>query len=342
MLFDIFVYGKMKEKRGNKMTCLDLIIKAACKIYRETHRNSHNFWDESRVELFGRDANEYIINAINNADNGLMISKFGTIELNSVCCTKRLRDGVRVSDYVDLIKGKGTLTPEIALKYLCNNAGFFPFSLELQNRFMELVLEDVKEIDILGSYVDQETYLEKELEHCKKIDIYSYCAPFAYDNPWTTVLKNKKVLVVHPFTQSIRKQYENRNKLFDNPNVLPEFEELILVKAIQSIAGNGYKSGFKDWFEALKFMEEEIDSHDYDIALIGCGAYGMSLAAHCKRQGKIAVHMASWVQMLFGIYGQRWAVDQPQYAKFINEHWTRPMESEKPENAESVENGAYW
>lgn len=324
------------------MTALEFIIKASRKIYRKINRKSYDFWDESRVELRGNDANEYIINAINNSKDGLMISKFGTVELNSVCCCKRRRDGVKFSDYVDLIKGKGSLSPKDTLKYLYNNAGFFPPSLELQNKFMELVLEDVKEIDILGSYIDQETYLQQELEHCKKIDIYSYCAPFAYDNPWTITLKHKKVLVVHPFIESIKNQYEKRSKLFDNPNVLPEFEELILVKAVQSIAGNGDKTGFKDWFEALRYMENEIDSHDYDIALIGCGAYGMSLAAHCKRQGKVAVHMASWVQMLFGIYGQRWAVDQPEYAKFINKYWTRPMESEKPENAQSVENGAYW
>ena len=324
------------------MMALNLAVRGARKIYREIYGNSHDFWDESRVELRGNDANKYIINAINSANNGLMISKFGTIELGSVCCCKRLRDGLKFSDYVDYIKGKGTLMPENILKYLCNNAGFFPPSLELQNRFMELVLEDVKEIDILGSYIDQETYLQKELAHCKKIDIYSYCAPFAYDNPWTVTLEHKKVLVVHPFIQSIKKQYEKREKLFENPNVLPEFEELILVKAVQSIAGNGSETCIKDSFDALKSMENEIDSHDYDIALIGCGAYGMSLAAHCKRRGKIAVHMASWVQMLFGIYGQRWAVDQPQHAKFINEYWTRPMESEKPKNAQLVENGAYW
>jgi hypothetical protein len=68
----------------------------------------------------------------------------------------------------------------------------------------------------------------------------------------------------------------------------------------------------------------------------------MSLAAHCRRKGKIAIHMASWVQMLFGIYGQRWLVDQPEYKRWINEYWVRPLESERPQNAQIVENGAYW
>ncbi|MBD4336261.1 hypothetical protein GUH15_09405, partial [Xanthomonas citri pv. citri] len=76
-----------------------------------------------------------------------------------------------------------------------------------------------------------------------------------------------------------------------------------------------------DWFEALEYMESEISKMDFDIALIGCGAYGMCLAAHVKRMGKTAIHLAGWTQMLFGVYGKRWVEDQPEYAKFINQFW---------------------
>lgn len=112
----------------------------------------------------------------------------------------------------------------------------------------------------------------------------------------------EKVLVVHPFVDSIKSQYENnRERLFDDPDVLPRFKELILVRAVQSIVGT--RTDYVDWFEALKHMEDEISQLDFDIALIGCGAYGMALAAHVKRMGKQAVHLAGWTQMLFGIYG---------------------------------------
>ena len=89
-------------------------------------------------------------------------------------------------------------------------------------------------------------------------------------------------------------------------------------------------------------MKQEIDCCDYEIALIGCGAYGMDLAAHVKRRGKIAIHLAGWTQMLFGIYGNRWLEDQPAYRRLINEYWVRPLESEKAAGAEKVENGCYW
>lgn len=324
------------------MNTLEFMIRSLRKLNRTVNRNSEKWIDLSRVDYVGQAANDLVRNSIEKNDKGLLVSKFGTIELNAICCCKRVNEGLKLSDYIDYINGKGCIYKHESIKALSINAGFFPISLELQDRFTDLVLRDIKDIDILGSYVNQESYLEDELRHCKKIDIYGYCAPFAWNNPWTYELRGKKVLVVHPFADSIKKQYENREHIFKDKHVLPEFEKLIVIKAVQSIAGNGSKTGFADWFEALDYMKSEIDKCDYDIALIGCGAYGMSLAAHCKRQGKIAIHMASWVQMLFGIYGQRWAVDQPEYSSFINKYWVRPSESERPKNLELVEKGAYW
>lgn len=93
-------------------------------------------------------------------------------------------------------------------------------------------------------------------------------------------LAGKRVLVVHPFKKSILHQYERREKLFSNPNMLPQFD-LQVIPAVQSLGGT---SIYKNWFEALNAMKQEIDKADYDIALIGAGAYGFPLAAHVKRR----------------------------------------------------------
>jgi hypothetical protein len=97
------------------------------------------------------------------------------------------------------------------------------------------------------------------------------------------VLEGKKVLVVHPFEETIRKQYERRRLLFKNPSVLPDFD-MKIVKAVQSSADS--PTEFATWFDALDHMKAEIDRQDYEIALIGAGAYGFPLAAHVKRSGK--------------------------------------------------------
>ena len=126
--------------------------------------------------------------------------------------------------------------------------------------------------------------------------------------------------------------------LFENPNILPQFN-LITLKAVQSIANN--KPEFEDWFIALDSMKNQIDEIDFDIALIGCGAYGFPLAAHIKRKGKKAVLLGGALQILFGIRGKRWE-QHSQISLLINEHWSRPLTSEVPNDSKKIDGGSYW
>jgi hypothetical protein len=166
--------------------------------------------------------------------------------------------------------------------------------------------------------------------------------PFWANKPWTKALENKKVLIIHPFVKTIKAQYKKKEFLFDN-NLLPEFE-LKTIKSVQSHAGSSSK--FQDWFEALNSMKKKMDETEYDICLIGAGAYGFSLAAHAKRSGKKAVHMGGSLQLLFGIRGNRWdnekVIGKVNYQALFNEHWVRPLSEETPAGIMKVEGGAYW
>lgn len=122
--------------------------------------------------------------------------------------------------------------------------------------------------------------------------------------------------------------------------VLPEFE-LFTLKAVQSIAHNHENLPFSNWFEARDSMCAEIDKLDFDIALIGAGAYGIPLGVHCKNKGKQAVLMGGMLQVLFGIYGQRWE-ERLANEGILNEHWVRPRPQDRPKGYEAVEHGCYW
>lgn len=125
--------------------------------------------------------------------------------------------------------------------------------------------------------------------------------------------------------------------MFDDPEVLPEFD-LVTIKAIQTIRNN--TAGFCTWFEALEYQKKQIDSTDFDIALIGCGAYAFPLGAYVKSKGKKCVITAGATQLLFGIKGARW--DHAETPVPYNDSWIRPNNDEKPVMAETVENGFYW
>jgi len=224
-------------------------------------------------------------------------------------------------------------------------AGFFPLKTKYLCDFSDLMIDAASQVDFLGSWLE----MEKKIENCfnyKRGPLY-YLEPYWSIRPWSRALAGKKVLVVHPFADTISQQYSLRESLFKNPDVLPEFKSLELIQAVQSLGGDN--NGFETWFDALRFMEEQIDSVDYDVALIGCGAYGMPLAAHCKMMGKKAIHLGGALQLLFGIIGSRWEEDGYgleyglDYKKLLdNPNWVRPSTGEKPKAAETVENACYW
>ncbi|WP_243348779.1 hypothetical protein [Parabacteroides sp. FAFU027] len=267
-----------------------------------------------------------------------MIARFGSTEMT--CLVNYLgviQNNRKWNDFIKGVSIQWWWDPQI-INQMQIWSGFFPRRIDKVEQFCELMLQDIQQVDILGSWLNEERYFNNELIKAKRI-VLEDLEPFFATNPWTKALEGKKVLVVHPFAETIEKQYCKRELLFEN-NLLPEFE-LKTIKAVQSVAGS--KTEFADWFEALESMKAEIDRTDYDICIIGCGAYGFPLAAHVKRSGKKAIHLAGVTQLLFGIIGSRWEqfIVWP-YMNLFNEYWVRPGGNEKPEGAGKVEGACYW
>ena len=219
-------------------------------------------------------------------------------------------------------------------------SGFFPVTHNNLKEFYNLYKNDTKEMDMLVGWRIEELLFRdwlKEKIYIKKTTLDNF---FKHEHPWTSVLKGKKILVVHPFAETIEEQYlKKREALFENKEVLPEFASLETVKAVQSIAGNPV--GFDTWFDALEWMKGEIKEKDFDIALIGCGAYSLPLSAYVKRIGKKAVHMGGILQFLFGIKSVALEANEDT-AKYINDSFVYPSDKDKPKNAHLVEGGCYW
>ncbi len=220
------------------------------------------------------------------------------------------------------------------------NAGVFPAGKKMLLRFGEISEQAARKVDLLGRWRSpgQDYLVEQICDPHMLMTTLENLEPWYSHTPWTEALKGKKVLVIHPFKETIEKQYEKREKLFEDPRILPEFE-LTVLRAVQTIAGQ-QDERFGDWEEALNYMFDQAMKIDFDVAIIGCGAYGMPLAAKLKDAGKTAVHLGGATQLLFGIKGARW--DRYRAADFYNEHWVRPSEQERPKDASKIEGGCYW
>ena len=193
--------------------------------------------------------------------------------------------------------------------------------------------------DLLGVWNNkQEDLVVKEYMTSSELCELRGLEPYYYDDAWSKVLAGKKVLVIHPFSNSIEHQYKRREKIYPT-GILPDFT-LITQRAIQTAAGEK-DSRFKDWFDALEYMYSEAIKIDFDVAIIGCGAYGLPLAVKLKRAGKKAIHMGGATQILFGIKGKRWD-NHPIISNLYNDSWIRPLDDECPQGSKNVENGCYW
>lgn len=190
----------------------------------------------------------------------------------------------------------------------------------IQDEYIEKYLAE-KDLDLTATLDAKSAY--------KKADFVVIAAPTNYDS----VTQNFNTAAVEDVIKLVREL------LFENKSILPEFSELICVRAVQSNAGE--TSIYNDWFDALEHMEKEISKYDFDIAIIGAGAYSLPLAAYVKQLGKIAVQMSGSTQILFGIKGKRWE-QIPEISKFFNENWIRPSEDETPKGSTKVEGGSYW
>lgn len=299
------------------------------------------FWNPARFPnvVYGTAASDLIYEEL-LANKPSMICRFGTVELATISSATMpftALNALKLASGDEFVRDIGMHAG--LLRGLCNNAGFFPPDVCEGRKFVSLMLEDMQHIDVLGVWCKQEQYFAQALSAARKVR-FRDMEPYMHENPWTRILAGKRVLVVHPFVDTIKQQYEKkRTLLFGNPLMLPEFE-LLTIKAVQSIANN--RTPFATWFDALDSMKDQISSTDFDITIIGCGAYGMPLAAHVKRIGKKAVHMGGQTQLLFGIKGKRWETGHDQIRRLFNEHWVYPGDQEKPKGFGLVEDGAYW
>ena len=262
------------------------------------------------------------------SDDPFLVSRFGGTEIRTVADVLYERAGGHL----------GGLNKK-SINRIVNLSGFFPADKEAVYKFVDIYTESCKEIDILGSW---NIFMHEEIRrmfspNARCVDL-NVLDPYQFEYPWSYGLKNRKVLVIHPFSNTIENQYQKRVFIFQNEKILPEFE-LHTLKAVQTLAGRR-EERYSDWFEALDYMKTKALEEDFEIALVACGAYGLPLSAQLKKAGKQVIHVGGSLQLLFGIKGARW--DNSDVAKMYNNYWVRPTDEDRIPDLRVVEKGCYW
>jgi len=225
---------------------------------------------------------------------------------------------------------------------LAEQSGVFPNNEETFHRFAEVYLERLRLFDGLAVWfnIGESEVLSRYCPTARRLELQSL-EPYFFNPAWSSALVGKRVLVVHPFETSIRRQFARREKLWSTrPDVLPPFE----LEFVRSPYGFS-KTNFTDWMEMNRWLESEVETcfrrKPFDVALIGCGASGLPLAGFVKKLGAIGIHTGGATQLFFGIRGGRWD-RMPEFQAFFNEAWVRPQQDETPKEAPKVDKGGYW
>lgn len=240
--------------------------------------NKTNIFPEiyARTKVFNiEDTNNKIIQWLNE-DKPIGIGRFGASEM---FCASSFEFSIRKFR-------------EKSMEQLCKWSGFFPNDVMHGNKFNRYMIDAMRNMDMLAVwnlrfeeyYICK--YMKKDICLTYLLNLEPWKAP---EKPWTAALEHKKVLVIHPFENTIQDQYKHRADIFPGTNILPEFD-LKTLKAVQTIAGEKDER-FSNWFEALDWMYREALKIDFDVAILGCGAYGFPLTSMLKAAGKKAIHL---------------------------------------------------
>lgn len=298
-------------------------------------------YNEDWFSMRGTAFQEYLYNKILSCEP-FMLTRFGCGVLKSAIDYK-LR--LSISSICKYILG---YTDSIDLQKqtvhnVCVGDGFYPADYKSIMTYGKMINDIIPNIDILATIMYQERFFANQLNSKVRCQFYDL-EPYRWSNPWTRALQGKKVLVIHPFVNSIKYQYENnRERLFVNPDCLPKFE-LKLLRAVQDkkISDDPYDQ-YDTWFDAYDFLCSEVDKIDFDVAILGCGSYGMPLANYIKNKGKQALHIGGAVQFIFGIKNKRADSDDDSAVRDLyNDYWIRTLPEDTPNGYQKIESGCYW
>ena len=224
---------------------------------------------------------------------------------------------------------------------LMNNAGFFPLKKGPFDRWQQTMRLAIASTDFLCAW-QTDSFL-RVYEEGLIGDLAPGSRDISLGNlglPLMPALLPFRWLVVSPFVVSIGRQLPRLREVHD-PQGMIEGSWGQPAKTCQLVRcpfqSHLEPSPYPSWEEGLERLSQDVSKVDFDVALIGAGAWSLPLAARIKASGRSAIHLGGQTQLMFGIKGSRW-----ESYGIYNDSWVTADPSEMPANRDRVEQGCYW
>jgi hypothetical protein len=229
-------------------------------------------------------------------------------------------------------------------------AGIFPRTPESYHKFARQFIQSLSEVDYMGlRHSDAELKIVSQFSPEAKIGNFLGFEPyFKTQSPWTQALAGKKVLVATPFATTVSQQVPKLDKIWAayaqkyGTNLIPDSTTFDVVRTPYCFDPN-VQQQYGSWEIVLDRITSEIQTREFDLAIVGCGGLSIPLGANIKSMGASAIHLGGPTQILFGIQGSRWKT-KSWFVENHNEHWISPLPEDRPEEQlmKRCENACYW
>jgi hypothetical protein len=270
------------------------------------------------------------------------------LNTNTPCFIGRIADIELAVAYRYIIEESTNLDE---LRELENKGGIYISGLESLRKYAYRVLDtyhncsaivELDELDTKNDSTDDIQDFIRELTlripKIPSLELEPYLMP---EPTWISSLRNKRILVVHPFTLSLQYQSSYLKELF------PEREwfegcEFEFIQPPITLANNHFNIDWEESYNLFIQKYKRIQTESYDIVLISAGGYGMLIADFIFRySGKTVIYVGAYLQLYFGVIGKRW-IETNAIAHITNEYWARPCCQDRPKRYKQVEDGCYW
>lgn len=230
------------------------------------------------------------------------------------------------------------------------NAGIHTKTDESVQEYVKQLLEAYEHCTVIAEWertgkVFSFTGMGQELvttrtPHIPKINAIAL-EPYYVTDPysWMSSLQGKRILVIHPFVGTMKRQVTQFDKLFPGRQWFRDCTFQFVAPPL-TLAGNHQG---KDWQEHLRDFYTKLEQcQEFDVALVAAGGYGMIISDYLySKFNKSVLYIGGALQLFFGIIGKRW-FDNRAILSLVNDDWVRPGQAERPAQFTQVEKGCYW
>ena len=260
---------------------------------------------------------------------GCIVGKIGTTELLAL----------EFSDRWIRPPFPGNFTWKRPAQRLFTNSGFFPLEKKEFYGFLSSYRQALQHLDgIFPWQTESFLALYESALVCQNLPHARLLSGLTLSPCLAPHLSHLRWLVVSPFVKTMKSQLAKLGKIHPpgrgNWRDTARHCRFIACPLAASLVSSPYSSLSVGLADLQKKITE---ADDFDVLIVGAGAWSLPLLMAAKSRGKIGIHMGGTTQNIFGIKGGRW-----DSHGIYTRHWVRPSPEETPSERFKIESGCYW